>query len=424
MAQGNTTLWPLEGDADHMTALRQLSVVYVAAAGAYAIAMAMSAHPNWVREADQTARYLRTHSVATAIAFDEHVLRPDMKLAETAGRALERSIAGAFRSDAVKIAHRAQPLKVARALPVQRHASVQTATPSSPAPTDLGPPPQSAPLSQSAPSSDDDSMPVPLRGDDNTATANANAPTTPLPHLNLLPQTVTPPANSTASLPPQGAPDAAEIMRVEDRLKASLTSEMVDNFSLFLYVSKANSGPWAQRMYVFQKQANGDLNLLYNWPVSTGREELELNPQGHKLMTDTPPGYYELDPLRSYEHYTSSEWGQKMPYAMFFNWVKDGDPTGLAIHAASGDDVSKLGSRASAGCVHLSEDNARTLFTMIRSQYKGLAPRFAYDRRTGTMSNQGILMHDAGGNLKMAQGYKVLIFIEDYGGQNVVAALF
>jgi len=109
---------------------------------------------------------------------------------------------------------------------------------------------------------------------------------------------------------------------------------------------------------------------------------------------------------------------------MFFNWVKDGNQTGLAIHAASGDDVEKLGHRASAGCVHLSEDNARTLFAMIRSQYKGLAPRFAMDRRTGTMSNEGILLHDASGKVQMAEGYKVLVFIEDYGGENVVAALF
>src|SRR5271155_4981272 len=71
-----------------MTALRQLSVVYVAAAGAYAIAMAMSAHPTWVRVADQTAHYVRTNTAATAIAFDEHVLRPDIKMAEAAGRAL------------------------------------------------------------------------------------------------------------------------------------------------------------------------------------------------------------------------------------------------------------------------------------------------------------------------------------------------
>lgn len=415
-----------------MTALRQLSVVYVAAAGAYAIAMAMSAHPNWVKEADHTARYLRTHTVATAVAFDDHVLRPEIKMAEAAGRSLEKSIAGAFHTDTVKVAHRDLPVKVAVVLPPKHRTSVQVAPPQSPAPTDVAPT-DNAPQ-QTVPSPEDNAqdnatLPVPLRGNDNTttATADANAPATPPPPhmMRLLPQTATPPASSTASLPPQGGmPSAGEIIRVEERLKASLTSEMVDNFSLFLYVSKADSGPWAQRMYVFQKQANGDLNLLYNWPVSTGREQLELNPQGRQLETTTPPGYYELDPHRSYEHYTSSEWGQKMPYAMFFNWVKDGNQTGLAIHAASGDDVAKLGTRASAGCVHLSEDNARTLFTMIHSQYKGLAPRFAYDRRTGTMSNQGILMHDASGNLKMAEGYKVLVFIEDFGGQNVVAALY
>jgi hypothetical protein len=193
---------------------------------------------------------------------------------------------------------------------------------------------------------------------------------------------------------------------------------------LFLYVSKADAGPWAQRMYVFKKDTSGNLNMLYNWPVSTGREQVELNPAGKKLKTETPPGYYELDPHRSYERYRSAEWGQSMPYSMFFNWVRDGDETGLAIHAASGDDVARLGHRASAGCIHLSGDNARTLFTMIREQYKGLAPRFAVDRRTGTMSNEGILLHDAEGRVKLAEGYKVLVFIEDYGGENVVAALY
>jgi len=64
------------------------------------------------------------------------------------------------------------------------------------------------------------------------------------------------------------------------------------------------------------------------------------------------------------------------------------------------------------------------LFKLIREQYKGLAPRFAFDRRTATMSNQGVMMHDPAGNLKMADGYKVLVFVENYGGENVVAALF
>lgn len=413
-----------------MTALRQLSIVYVAAAGAYAIAMAMSAHPVWERDAGDTAHYVRTHVVATASAFDDHVLRPDLKLAEATGRALGDRIAAEFKSEPTHVARLPIPtVKVASARPTRNHSAVvQAATPSSPDDA----PPNSTVADNTVPAPENISPPVPLRGAESpSATADAtpppassSTPFSPPSQMKLLPQTAPPPATSTASLPPQGPPSAAEIMRVQDRLKNSLTSEMVQNFSLFLYVSKADAGPWAQRMYVFQKQPSGDLTLLYNWPVSTGREALELNPEGHQLTTNTPAGYYELDPHRSYEHYTSSEWGQKMPYSMFFNWVKDGNQTGLAIHAASGDDVAKLGHRASAGCVHLSEDNARTLFTMIRSQYKGLAPRFAMDRRTGTMSNQGILLHDASGKLQMAEGYKVLVFIEDFGGDNVVAALF
>jgi hypothetical protein len=53
-----------------------------------------------------------------------------------------------------------------------------------------------------------------------------------------------------------------------------------------------------------------------------------------------------------------------------------------------------------------------------------LVPKFAYDKRTATMSNQGVLVHAPDGNLKMAEGYKVLVYIENYGGENVVAALF
>ena len=210
----------------------------------------------------------------------------------------------------------------------------------------------------------------------------------------------------------------------EARLKRALTPQMRAHFGLFLYVSKASSGPLAQHMYVFRKSAHGDPVLLHDWLVSTGREKSEITPLGRAAFTTTPRGYYELDPHRFYARYHSHNWDQSMPYTMFFNWERHGYQTGLAIHAAVGDDVAKLGSRASAGCVHLSLDNARTLFKLIRSHYRGPTPRFAFDRRTESMSNQGKLMQDADGNLRMAQGYKVLVFIENYGGRKLVATLF
>jgi hypothetical protein len=113
-----------------------------------------------------------------------------------------------------------------------------------------------------------------------------------------------------------------------------------------------------------------------------------------------------------------------MPDAMFFNWEREGLETGLAIHAASGDDVNRLGSRASAGCVHLAPENAAILFDLIRNHYRGPVPRFAYNEKTQTMSNQGVFMHTRSGALKMADGYRVLVRIEDYGGNDVVAAMF
>jgi len=247
------------------------------------------------------------------------------------------------------------------------------------------------------------------------------------PVITLAPQTQPAPTQTaTANLPPPDlkAPSPAELTRVMFRLKDNLTSEMLQNFALFLYVSKAESGPLSQRMYVFKKQGSGDLSLLYNWPVSTGREMVEFAPNGQRAPSFTPQGYYELDPDRMYKHHMSGQWHTPMPYAMFFNWQTGGMQTGLAIHSATGEDISLLGKRASAGCVRLAPENAAALFNLIRTQYKGLAPRFAIDRRTATMSNQGLLMHDAQGNVKMADGYKVLVFIENYGGNNLVAAVF
>ena len=81
-----------------------------------------------------------------------------------------------------------------------------------------------------------------------------------------------------------------EIQRaVEQRLHDVLTPEMAGNFGLFVYVSKAGTGPWAQRMYVFQK-AGDDLLLLYDWPVSTGRETVEAAATGVEIPTNTPAG--------------------------------------------------------------------------------------------------------------------------------------
>ena len=149
---------------------------------------------------------------------------------------------------------------------------------------------------------------------------------------------------------------------------------------------------------------------------------MEYDSTGARMTTHTPPGYYELDPDRFFVHHVSSEWHQPMPYAMFFNWIRNGNPTGLAIHSATGSDITRLGRRASAGCIHLSPGAARSLFDLIRAQYRGAVPRFALDA-SGTMSNDGLVLRDADGRTQFERGYKVLVFIENYGGRSVIAAM-
>ncbi len=253
-----------------------------------------------------------------------------------------------------------------------------------------------------------------------------DAPVTISPDLPRIPA---PPAAKEPPLPPmpktarapgaaaQDVPDQAltpEQLRVREHLAATLTPEMRRHFGLFIFVSKAAKGPLAQRAYVFRK--NGDaLTLLYDWAASTGREKQEKNAQGGSSFTATPAGLYQFDPDRMYRQYRSVSWDQDMPNAMFFNWQRGGIQTGLAIHAATGDDVARLGQRASAGCVHLSPENARTLFNLVKAEYRGQVPRFAIDA-SDTMSSKGKFSRRADGSLRMADGYRVLIDIENYGG--------
>jgi hypothetical protein len=354
-----------------MSAARALGLVYVAIASVFGVAIALQQHPDWQRSA-----------AVTGTAFGRFVSDRIAAPVEDLGR---RTVA--MVTD--RLAGRTgAPHRVARVV----HGAAKARVASAPPAPVLERPVSSAPA-----------------------------------RLQLAQR----PAMSLAPLPPPVSPGAraelspAELSRVVIRLKQNLTQEMYATFELFLYVSKAEHGPWAQHMYVFEKQANGDLKLDYDWTVSTGEEIARLNDHGQLLKTDTPPGYYELDPNRFYTRYHSVEWNKPMPYAMFFNWVDRGRQTGLAIHGADGaDEIAVLGKRASAGCVRLAPENAKTLFQLIRGRYYGLAPRFAYDRRTGTMSNDGILLHDPTGHVQLADGYKVLVFIENYGGENVVAALY
>jgi lipoprotein-anchoring transpeptidase ErfK/SrfK len=372
-----------------MSALKALSLVYLASASAFCLAIGLHSDAQWAESVRAAARVAAPFAKGAAETLNEKAIKPSVAWAVQK----DEEFFAWLEPPKPMIARRTPPKKVAPIVQAQR----------APAP-----PPVLRPAIVEPPTKQ-------------AVAASPQIAAPPHPALELAPQAAEP---ELTPAPDANPPSAAELARVLSHMKVSLTKELFGNFELFLYVSKADHGPWSQRMYVFQKQASGDLNLLYNWPVSTGREMLAPGPSGRLLKTNTPQGYYELDPDRMYRRYHSGQWDQPMPYAMFFSWEHDGLQTGLAIHGASGDDIALLGNRASAGCVRLAPQNAQFLYRLIRADYRGLAPRFAYDRRTATMSNDGLLMHDADGNLKYVEGYKVLVVIENNGGDNIVAALF
>lgn len=201
------------------------------------------------------------------------------------------------------------------------------------------------------------------------------------------------------------------------RLMARTPSEIQSYFDLYLYVSKAAKGPIAQHMFVYERGFDGTLSLVYDWPVSTGREKKERTKSGRKTFTGTPEGIFKLDPNRFHKTYRSKAWDADMPWTMFFDWIENGHQTGYAIHAAGRSKVKQLGTRASGGCVRLSPENAKLLFNTIRKSYAGLVPVFAMSGdSTSTVGRPARL---ADGSMELTYGYRVLLHIEDYAGENL-----
>jgi lipoprotein-anchoring transpeptidase ErfK/SrfK len=121
-------------------------------------------------------------------------------------------------------------------------------------------------------------------------------------------------------------------------LSAALAGESA-RAEILISISKS-----AQRMTVVV-----DGRPQYHWPVSTG------------LDGGPPSGMFR--PLRLERHWFSRKYDwAPMPHAIFFHH-------GYAIHGTP--HVSRLGRRASHGCVRLHPANAAALFALVRKHGMG-----------------------------------------------------
>jgi hypothetical protein len=199
---------------------------------------------------------------------------------------------------------------------------------------------------------------------------------------------------------------------VARRIDELVPNALRRHFDLYLFISKAEEGPAAQRMFIFTRSKEGDFALEDVWPVSTGREAQE------KYFTTTPAGLFKLDPQRFYALVYSQRWnGAPMPYAMFLDYRYRSRASGLAIHAATRSTAPKLGTRASGGCVRLSPEHARLLFDRIQSRHAGQVPDFVFDDAGGTTHRGGMVRRDGSGQPILIDGYRVLVIIDNYAGK-------
>jgi lipoprotein-anchoring transpeptidase ErfK/SrfK len=195
---------------------------------------------------------------------------------------------------------------------------------------------------------------------------------------------------------------------IEERMLAKIPDDVEQYFDMLLYVSRGTRGPYAQKLYAFEREGTG-FKPYAQWLASTGRE------QDEKYWTGTPDGIFRLDHSRFYQMRMSSQWGTPMPFAMFFDLEYDHIPTGYAIHAAGiAADAEALGTRASAGCVRLHPEHAKQLFEKIRKEMWGKIPVFAYDNETNSTSLTGEAKRNKSGKLVFRKGYKVLLIVEDF----------
>jgi hypothetical protein len=204
----------------------------------------------------------------------------------------------------------------------------------------------------------------------------------------------------------------------ERRLFRTVPDEIEPYFDLFMYVSKSDRGPLAQRMFVFQRNTDGEIVPYADWKVSTGREKVELH-QTRRVRTTTPEGIFALDPKRFYERYWSTSWDNSpMHYAMFYDLLNNGHQAGLAIHAVSGKDkIEALGRRDSAGCIRLAPKHAKELFYKVRNTTQGKVPVLALGER-GSTDRWGRVEVDETGAMILQDGYRALVFVENFDGRD------
>lgn len=196
-----------------------------------------------------------------------------------------------------------------------------------------------------------------------------------------------------------------------ERVEELMPAHLEPYYDLIIYVSKAPSGPFAQQMFIFERNEARALVATHRWMISTGRERRE------RYFTTTPPGFFMLDPNRMVPSAYSAQWdGSAMPWAMFWDYSYRERMSGYAIHGIAPHYNRYLGNRASGGCIRLPIEHASALFRRVQSGYRGEVPVFAFDEEGGTTFRDGTVEYGENGEIRTEWGYRVLLIVDTFAG--------
>lgn len=171
----------------------------------------------------------------------------------------------------------------------------------------------------------------------------------------------------------------------------------VNDFEIVIIINKANKGPTKQTLVLYKDGVE-----TIRTKVSTGREIIEKarslfrwHAPKKTYFSTTNTGYFGviwMNPLHK-----SDLWGTKMPWSIFF----DG---GIAIHERPDKTEGALGTRASGGCVRVSNTVASTIYAYVQEAGKGSVPQF---------DQYGEPKRDANGNILRKNDFRTLIIVQN-----------
>lgn len=193
------------------------------------------------------------------------------------------------------------------------------------------------------------------------------------------------------------------------RSNSRIPAELAGFFDLALVVNLAKVGDDAQSLRVLVKKSGSFRETRRFSIIASNQTELS-----YRLT----PGYYRLDPFRLLNEIQVeySDRRETLRYAMFlditFGTASGSVPGHIAI---CGTDLDDLHARPHADDphIHLATGDARALFELIRSKYRGVAPEFAWDPAEDRTNRRGILLKTARGDVLQKEGYRVLVVVTD-----------